>query len=78
MNGEDFEEFLRVMFDVAELYDKQPPTSGAMKHYFAALSQLTLEEAGDLIDYYRDRNKQAAESHRKTWLAKHPNVARKK
>jgi hypothetical protein len=24
--------------------------------------QLTLEEAGELIDYYRDRNKQAAES----------------
>ena len=40
--------------------------------------QLTLEEAGELIDYYRDRNKQAAESHRKTWMAKHPNVTRKK
>jgi len=36
--------------------------------------QLTLEEAGKLIDYYRDRNKQATDSHRKTWLAKHPNV----
>ena len=33
---------------------------------------LTVEEAGELIDYYRDRNKQATESHRKTWLAKHP------
>jgi hypothetical protein len=40
--------------------------------------QLTLEEAGELIDYYRDRNKQAAESHRKTWMAKHPNVTRQK
>jgi SRSO17 transposase len=36
--------------------------------------RLTLEEAGDLIDYYRDRNKQATESHRKTWLEKHSNV----
>jgi SRSO17 transposase len=32
---------------------------------------LTLEEAGELVDYYRDRNKHATESHRKTWLAKH-------
>jgi len=40
--------------------------------------QLSLTEAGELIDYYRDRNKQAAESHRKTWLARHPNVVPKK
>jgi hypothetical protein len=40
--------------------------------------QLTLREAGDLIDYYRDRNKQATASHCKTWLARHPNVAPKK
>jgi SRSO17 transposase len=33
---------------------------------------LTLEEAGELIDYYRDRNQQATASHRKTWRAKHP------
>jgi len=52
----------------------------AMRLLRAALPrpQLTLEEAGELIDYYRDRNKQATESHRKTWLARHPNVARKK
>jgi SRSO17 transposase len=36
--------------------------------------QLTVEEAGKLIDYYRDRNEQARDSHRKTWLAKHPTV----
>ena len=40
--------------------------------------QLTLEDAGELVDYYRDRNEQATESHRKTWLAKHPNVVPKK
>jgi hypothetical protein len=40
--------------------------------------RLSLEEAGDLVDYYRDRNAQATESHRKTWLAKHPNVVREK
>jgi len=52
----------------------------AMRLLRAALPrpQLTLEEAGELIDYYRDRNKQATESHRKTWLARHPNVVRKK
>ena len=36
--------------------------------------QLTIEDAEDLIDYYRDRNKQATNSHRKMWLARHPNV----
>ena len=40
--------------------------------------QLTLEEAGELVDYYRARNEQATESHRKTWLARHPNVVPKK
>ena len=40
--------------------------------------QLTLEEAGELVDYYLARNKQATESHRKTWLAKHANVVPKK
>jgi len=43
-----------------------------------ARPQLSLEDAGHLIDYYRDRNKQATESHRKTWLARHPNVVLKK
>ena len=52
MTGEDFEEFLRLMFDVAELYDKQKPTAGAMKHYFAALSQLTLEEVRGALSYH--------------------------
>lgn len=40
--------------------------------------RLSLEEAADLVDYYRVRNAQATESHRKTWLAKHPNVVRRK
>ena len=39
--------------------------------------QLSLEEAGDLVDYYLDRNEQAAKSHRKTWMAKHPNAVPK-
>jgi len=52
----------------------------AMRLLRAALPrpQLTLKEAGDLVDYYRDRNKQAKESHRKTWLARHSNATRKK
>jgi hypothetical protein len=33
-----------------------------------------LKDAGKLIDYYVDRNKLATKSHRKTWLAQHPNV----
>ena len=36
--------------------------------------QLSLKDAEDLVDYYLARNKQATTSHRKTWLAKHPNV----
>jgi SRSO17 transposase len=36
--------------------------------------QLSLKNAEDLVDYYLARNKQATTSHRKTWLAKHPNV----
>jgi SRSO17 transposase len=52
----------------------------AMRLLRAALPrpQLSLTEAGKLIDYYRDRNKQATGSHRKTWLARHPNVVPKK
>jgi SRSO17 transposase len=52
----------------------------AMRLLRAALSrpQLTLEDAAELVDYYRARNRQAKKSHRKTWLARHPNVARKK
>ncbi|MCR4412979.1 MAG: hypothetical protein NUV77_11220 [Thermoguttaceae bacterium] len=40
--------------------------------------QLSLEEAGELVDYHRARNQRATDSHRKTWLARHPNVVRKK
>lgn len=52
----------------------------AMRLLRAALPrpQLTLQDAEELIDYYRDRNKQATASHRKTGLAKHPNVVPKK
>jgi SRSO17 transposase len=52
----------------------------AMRLLQAALPrpQLTLKDAGDLVDYYVDRNKQATESHRKTWLAKHPNFVPRK
>lgn len=35
---------------------------------------LSLKDAEDLVDYYLDRNDQATKSHRKTWLARHPNV----
>jgi SRSO17 transposase len=52
----------------------------AMRLLRAALPrpQLTVQDAGDLVDYYVDRNTQATESHRKTWLARHPNVLPKK
>jgi len=40
--------------------------------------RLSLEEAEELVDYYRARNRQARESHRKTWLARHPTVVPKK
>jgi hypothetical protein len=48
----------------------------AMRLLRAALPrpQLTLRDAGELVDYYRARNAQATASHRKTWLAEHPNV----
>jgi hypothetical protein len=36
---------------------------------------LNEQEAIDLIDYYRERNAVARESHRKTWLAKHKRLA---
>ena len=39
--------------------------------------QLTLKDAEDLVEYYLDRNDQARESHRKTWVARHPNVTHK-
>lgn len=34
----------------------------------------TVEESQTLIDYYLDRNERATESHRKTWIKKHPGV----
>jgi SRSO17 transposase len=48
----------------------------AMRLIRASLAQphLSLKDAGDLVDYYLARNDQAATSHRKTWLARHPNV----
>lgn len=39
-----------------------------------ARPQLSVDDAGHLIDYHLARNDRAAKSHRKTWLAKHPNV----
>ena len=52
----------------------------AMRLLQAALPrpQLTLQDAGELVDYYRDRNDQARKSHRKMWLERHPNVLPKK
>ncbi len=38
---------------------------------------LSADEATDLIDYYRDRNKVAHDSHRKSWLAKHKELPKK-
>jgi SRSO17 transposase len=36
--------------------------------------QLSLQDAADLVDYHLARNRQARQSHRKSWLAKHPNA----
>ena len=38
---------------------------------------LSEDEATDLIDYYLDHNAVAHESHRKSWLAKHKELAEK-
>ena len=40
--------------------------------------QLLLEDAEKLIDYHLARNRQAKDSHGKTWLAKHPNFVPRK
>jgi SRSO17 transposase len=40
--------------------------------------QLSLEDAEDLVDYHLARNRQAKQSHRKTWLAKHLKTRPKK
>jgi SRSO17 transposase len=51
----------------------------ALRVLRAAFAKPTLseDEATDLIDYYRDRNKVAHDSHRKSWLAKHKELAKK-
>ena len=51
----------------------------AMRILRAAFAKPTLsdEEAIKLIDYHLERNKVAQESHRKTWLAKHLQLAGK-
>jgi hypothetical protein len=45
----------------------------AMRLLRAALPRphLNVKEAGDLVKYYRKRNKEAADSHKKTWFARH-------
>ena len=43
-----------------------------------AYPQLSLQDAADLVEYYLARNAQAKKSHRKTWLAKHPNIVLRK
>ena len=52
----------------------------AMRLLRAALPQphLTLEQAAELVDYHRNRNRDATKSHRKSWLAKHPRFVPKK
>jgi len=40
--------------------------------------QLSLKDAEDLVDYHLARNRQATESHRKRWLAKHPGYVPRK
>ena len=51
----------------------------AMRVLRSAFAKPTLndQEAIDLIDYYRERNHVAHESHRKTWLTKHKRLADK-
>jgi SRSO17 transposase len=51
----------------------------AMRVLRSAFARPTLneQEAIDLIDYHRERNAVAHESHRKTWLAKHKRLAEK-
>ncbi len=51
----------------------------AMRVLRSAFAKPTLsdQEAIDLIDYYRDRNKAAHDSHRKTWLRKHKQLSKK-
>jgi len=39
-----------------------------------ARSKLSEQEAIDLVDYHRRRNRTAHDSHRKTWLQKHKRI----
>jgi SRSO17 transposase len=41
-----------------------------------AKSTLNEDEATNILDYYRDRNKAAHNSHRKSWIAKHKQLAK--
>jgi hypothetical protein len=51
----------------------------AMRVLRSAFARPTLseQEAIDLIDYYRERNDVAHESHRKAWLGKHKRLTKK-
>ena len=76
------ESYLYVMQVRRDLKRKTPELTldMAMQLLQAALPrpQLTVKDAGHLVDYYLDRNREATESHRKTWLAKHPNFVPRK
>jgi len=52
----------------------------AMQLLRAALPrpQLSLEDAEELVEYHQARNRQAKESHRKRWLAKHLKIVPRK
>jgi hypothetical protein len=51
----------------------------AMRVLRSAFAKPTLneDEAIDLIDYHLERNRVAHDSHRKSWLAKHKQLAKK-
>src|SRR4030042_4274829 len=51
----------------------------ALRLLRSAFAQPTLneQEAIDLVDYHLERNRVAHESHRKSWLQKHKQLARK-
>lgn len=40
--------------------------------------QLSAEDAWKLVDYHLNRNRQATESHKKTWIAKHLGIVQRK
>ena len=51
----------------------------ALRIVRAALQRpkLTFEDALELINYHRDRNRQARKSHRKSWMDKHKHILKK-